>query len=231
MDRRWPRSAPSRWVAKSTSTKPNTSARGCAASAFAMRPRRAGRFVRGQHLHRHGRRGRQEPADHSPAGPAKSRHSDRGDGLLRHACAGRSGRAARRGRSRDRQARAARPARPVRRGRYAHRHFAVCRPAAGVRQSAGRLHVALQLLHHSARPAASGQPAARANAGRNQPAGRRRLSRDRAHRHSPGPLWRGVEPRPAEERVDCGFRICSSAIAGGCRAISASGCRASKRRK
>ena len=33
------------------------------------------------------------------------------------------------------------------------------------------------------------------------PAGRRRLSRDRADRHPFGALWRGMEPRPAEDRV------------------------------
>ena len=108
------------------------------------------------------------------------------------------GATARRQRSHHRQARAAGFARAVWRDRSADGHLDVCRSSAGVHQSAGRLYAAVQLLHYSAGAAARCEPAAGTYRRRSPPALRQRISRVRAHGDSPGALWRGVEPRPAE---------------------------------
>ena len=83
---------------------------------------RAGRPVRRQHLHRHRRGRRQEPAARPPAAPGQSAGRDRRHGLLRHARSGRGGAAARRDAGHHRQGELARGAARLRRRRP-------CRPA------------------------------------------------------------------------------------------------------
>ena len=109
---------------------------------------------------------------------------------------------------RDRQARDC----PICSGRFgvhrrADRHLAVRPPASGLREGAGRLPAAVQLLHHSPRAAAT------CTAGRSstfvdevRAAGRQRLPRDRAHRHSPGALRRRVELATRRRTSGCGCR-------------------------
>ena len=153
---------------------------------------------------------------------------DRRDGLLRHAGAGRSRRAAERLGSRHRQARTPRSARPLRRHRRADRHQRLRPPASGVCEGARRLHAPLQLLHHPLRAAEPRQPARRAHRRRSPPPGRRRPPRGRAHRHSPRPLRRRLESHAAEGASGRGSRIWFATWPH-FPATSAFGCRASKR--
>ena len=190
---------------------------------------RARRSVHRQHLHGHGRRRLQEPAGDSPAGARESRREDRRDGLLRHAGAGGSRGAAERDRGGDRQARAARPAGPLRRDGRAHRHQRLRPPASGLREGAGRLHAAVQLLHHPPCAAAPCQPADVAHPRRSAPARRQRLPRGRAHRHPPGPLRRRVEPRRARSGDWTRLLAPGASHRRSCPATSACGFPASKR--
>ncbi len=106
----------------------------------------------------------------------------------------------------------------------------VRRSQPGLRQSARRLFAALQLLHHSASPAARGQPPAGPRARRNPPSGRRRLPRDRADRHPPGALRCRMEPRSGEAGLDPAVAL-ARPDHGRSKATFASGSAASKRPK
>ena len=95
----------------------------CAAGLSAGRAGRAGRSVRGQHLHRHGGRRGQEPQAHPPVRPAQSAGGNHRHGLLRQPGRRGGGRPARRGRSDCRQAAIGRVAGPPRPRRHPQRAF------------------------------------------------------------------------------------------------------------
>ena len=186
-----------RSAARSTSTK-RSSCAGLWGSGYRKPRTRAGRPVHRQHLHGHARGRRQEPPDDPPACQTKPGRADRRDGLLRHARAGGSRRAAGRGR-RWSPTSASCPT------CWADSAWSTCRRASRASTRRQRAYVKVQdgcLLRCSfciiphVRPQLASRPV-RAHSRRGPPAGRPRLSRNRAHRHSPGPLRRRMEPRPA----------------------------------